>query len=162
MSTPDRIFIDGGGSIQRKCMSARTITVTLPEPLLDYLETQAQAAARTIDELVAEVLVRNTVPAVEATLPVAVQQELKALELLSDEAVWTIAQSAMNGDKLALYDLLRERYQDETITPAGLEMLESLHVEADHLMLRKAHAYAILKSRGHSISLPGNHQPDAP
>jgi hypothetical protein len=143
-------------------MSARTITVTLPEPLLDYLETQAQAAARTIDELVAEALVRNTVPAVEATLPVAVQQELKALELLSDEAVWTIAQSAMNGDKLALYDLLRERYQDETITPAGLEMLESLRVEADHLMLRKAHAYAILKSRAHSIPLPSNHQPDAP
>ena len=135
-------------------MPARTLTLVLPEPLLSQLETQAQAAARTVDEIVLETLVRNAPPPIEHTLSPALQQELSAMESLSDEALWSIARSAMNEDKLAFYDLLLERKHDGTITPEGAALLEQLRAEADHLLLRKAHAYAILKSRGHTIPLP--------
>ena len=134
-------------------MSNRTVTLDLPEQLYEHLTAQAQVAARTLSDVVVETLARNTPPPVEADLPIALQRELKAMEVLSDEALWTIAQSMMNLDKVALYDVLLERQQDGDLTPEGHELLERLHNEADSLMLRKAHAYALLKSRGHSLPI---------
>ena len=54
----------------------------------------------------------------------------------------------MNEDKVALYDVLLERNQARALTLEGQEWLDTLHNEADALMLRKAQAYALLKSRG--------------
>jgi hypothetical protein len=132
-------------------MLKRTLTLNLPEPLLTRFEAQAQASARTVNEVVVEALVRSAPPAIEVELPLPLQQELKAMENLSDEALWAIARSVMNHDKLAFYDLLLERHQDRTITPEGLQLLEQLRTDADQLMARKAHAYALLKTRGHAI-----------
>jgi len=70
---------------------------------------------------------------------------------LSDEALWQIAQSTMNRDKVAIYDVLLERNQASSLTPEGQEWLTRLRKEADSLMLRKAHAYALLQSRGHKL-----------
>jgi len=53
--------------------------------------------------------------------------------------------------KIALYDLLLERRQSGALTPEGQAWLHTLRNEADGLMLRKAQAYALLKSRGHRL-----------
>lgn len=137
-------------------MSNRTITLDLPAQLYEQLTTQAQAAARTLSDVVVETLVRNSPPSIETDLSLGLQRELKALEDLSDEALWTIAQSAMNLDKVALYDVLLERQQDGDLTLEGQALLDRLRNEADELMVRKAHAYALLKSRGHM--LPTRHR----
>jgi hypothetical protein len=129
----------------------RTITVTLPEGVYEQLAARAQTAARSVEDVVAETLARTLPPAPELDLPPAVQAELKAMEQLSDEALWTIAYSTANDDKIALYDLLIERQNTGTLTAEGRRLLTQLRDEADALMLRKAHAYALLQSRGYTL-----------
>ncbi len=135
-------------------MFSLTVTLDLPEQLYEHLAAQAQVADRPLSAVVVETLARNTPLAIEEDLPLTLQRELKAMDALSDEVLWTIAQSTMNPDKVALYDLLLERQQDGDLTLEGHELLNRLRHEADALMLRKAHAYALLKSRGHSFPLP--------
>jgi hypothetical protein len=132
-------------------MTVQTITLSLPETLRKQLEAQARAKARSLEEVAVQVLVRSLPPPVEDDLPLALQAELKAMRHLSDESLWQIAESTMNADKVALYDVLLERLHANMLTPEGREWLARLREEADALMLRKAHAYALLKSRGHKL-----------
>ena len=128
----------------------RTVTLTLSEELYEQLEAQAQAEARSVNEMVVQTLTRS-LPPIEDDLPAATQVELKALAHLADETLWQIAQSSMNHDKVALYDVLLERHQAGSLTPEGRDLLTQLREEAETLMLRKAHAYALLQSRGHQL-----------
>lgn len=132
-------------------MSVRTVTLKLPEHLYERLETKARAATSSVDEIVVQALARSLPPLVEKDLPQPLQAELEAMDHLSDEALWQIAESTMNRDKVALYDVLLERHQAGTLTPEGQEWLTRLREEAEVLMLRKAHAYALLQSRGHKL-----------
>jgi plasmid stability protein len=129
----------------------RTITVTLPEDLYEQLEARARTAARSVEDVVTQTLARSLPPTAEPNLPPAVQAELNAMEQLSDEALWTIARSTANDDKVALYDLLVERQDAGMLTPEGRSLLTQLRDAADALMLRKAHAYALLQSRGYTL-----------
>lgn len=132
-------------------MVTRTLTVELPETLYNHFVAQAQAKQQNVDEIVLDTLSLHGPPTVEDDLPPKLQIELSAMANLSDEALRVIAQSTMNDDKIALYDLLLERNQSGDLTGEGRQLLESLHEEADFLMLRKAHAYALLQSRGHKL-----------
>lgn len=132
-------------------MSIYPITLNLPETLYHLFANKAQTETRPIHDLLLETLVTSAPPAVENDLPLALQIELKAMEVLSDSALWAIAESAMNPDKVALYDVLLDRHQEGTLTAEGQALLTQLREEGDSLMVRKAHAYALLKSRGHQL-----------
>jgi hypothetical protein len=132
-------------------MAARTITVTVPEDIYAQLEAQARTTARSVDDLVTQTLVRALPPQVEGDLPPSVQVELQAMAQLSDEALWAIAGSTANDDKQALYDLLIERQNTGSLTTEGRRMLAQLREEVDALMVRKAHVYVLLHSRGYPL-----------
>jgi hypothetical protein len=132
-------------------MDMHTLTLTMPDNLYTQLSAQAKMVARSVDEIILQTLTRHLAPAVEEDLPAPLQAELKAMEQLSDDALWSMAKSTLNPDKIALYDTLLERLHEQTLTPEGREWLTRLREEADALMLRKAHAYALLKSRGHQL-----------
>jgi hypothetical protein len=127
-----------------------SLTVTLPDYLYRQLQRQAQVVNRPLNEVAATALESLVVP-VEDDLPPGLQAELSAMVYLSDDALWQMAGSVMNKDKLALYDLLLERRRSGTLTPEGQAWLDTLRDEADALMLRKAQAYALLKSRGYKL-----------
>jgi len=127
-----------------------SLTVTLPDYLYRQLQRQAQVVNRPLNEVAATALESLVVP-VEDDLPPGLQAELSAMAYLSDDALWQMAGSVMNKDKLALYDLLLERRRSGTLTPEGQAWLDTLRDEADALMLRKAQAYALLKSRGYKL-----------
>jgi hypothetical protein len=132
-------------------MTEYSLTLDLPEPLYRRLSIQAQHETRTIGEIALERLARPSPPVVEEDLPVALRTELAAMADLSDEALWTIAHSEMNPDKVALYDVLLERQQERTLTAEGKELLAQLRHEADALALRKAHAFLLLQNRNHRL-----------
>ncbi|MCE7989411.1 MAG: hypothetical protein DYG89_50305 [Caldilinea sp. CFX5] len=132
-------------------MSIYPITLDLPETLYRLFAVKSQTETRPIHDLLLETLVRSTPPEVESDLPIALQIELKAMESLSDSALWAIAESTMNPDKVALYDILLDRLHEGTLTAEGQSLLTQLRDESDCLMVRKAHAYALLKSRGHQL-----------
>jgi hypothetical protein len=128
-----------------------TIILTLPEHLYEQLAARAQTAARSVEDVATQTLAQSLPPSAEPNLPPQVQAELKAMEHLSDEALWAIARSTANDDKIALYDLLIERQNAHMLTAEGRHLLAQLRDEADALSLRKAHAYRLLHSRGHTL-----------
>jgi hypothetical protein len=127
-----------------------SLTVTLTDHLYRQLQRQAQVVNRPLSEVAATALESLVVP-VEDDLPPGLQAELSAMAYLSDDALWQIASSVMNNDKIALYDVLLERSRSGMLTSEGQAWLDTLRDEADALMLRKAQAYALLKSRGHKL-----------
>lgn len=132
-------------------MPSQTMTLTIPEYVFDQLAVQAQIAGQPIGVIASQMLSRAVLPPVEDELPQAIHAELQAMTFLSDDSLVQIASSTMNEDKVALYDVLLDRNQDGTLTAEGRKLLHDLRDEADALMLRKAHAYALLKSRGHQL-----------
>ena len=112
---------------------------------------QAQQVARPVSEVAAQTLARGLLAAADPELPPAVQAELSTMESLADAALWEIAGSTASSDTVAVYDLLTERQHDGAISAAGRAMQQQLRDEFDLLALRKAHAYALLKRRGHML-----------
>ncbi len=133
-------------------MSAHEITLTLPEELYALLTTRARASEQALDEVIAQALTQQFALTPEPHLPATIQAELRAMSNLSDDALWAIARSSANDDKLALYDLLTDRHLDGTLTLEGNHLLAELRDELDAVTLRKAQAFALLHSRG--IALP--------
>ena len=134
-------------------MTVRTITVTIPEMLFLQLEAAARSSAQSLDAVVAQSLER-TIPAhLAARLPVELQNELDAMEHLSDEALRAIAYSMPSSERVAQMDDLVTLKQDGAITPDQQAQLTALRAEMEALMVRKAHAFVLLKSRGHTPPL---------
>ncbi len=133
-------------------MSGHTLTLTIPNELYQQLQTQAQVLSRPLSELAVQILSHHIPkPPIENDLPSAVQAELTAMDELSEEVLWQIAESQYNSDKLVLYDVLLDRNKNGQLTTEGRMLLSQLREESELLMLRKAHAYALLKSRGHQL-----------
>lgn len=134
-----------------QAMAERIITVTVPETMYTQLEVEVRAHARSMDEFITQTLTRTLPLALEPDLPSSVEAELQAMEHLSDEALWAIARSQANDDKVALYDLLIERQDAGALTSEGKKVLTQLREETDALMVRKAHAFVLLRDRGYPL-----------
>jgi hypothetical protein len=133
-------------------MSAREITLMLPEALYEQLAAQAQSDARGLDDVITQALIQQFAIVPESELPSSLQAELRTMAGLSDDALWAIARSDANPDKVALYDLLTDRQIDGTLTAEGIHLLQQLRDELEAVTLRKAQAFALLRSRG--VELP--------
>jgi hypothetical protein len=84
-------------------------------------------------------------------LPSPLREELRALEDLGDEALWEVAQSRLPPTRQRVYNRLLRKNSQGTITAREKETLHALGEEARRLTLKKAHAYMLLKWRGHHI-----------
>ncbi|OQY51166.1 MAG: hypothetical protein DRR08_03305 [Candidatus Parabeggiatoa sp. nov. 2] len=132
-------------------MTAHTITLALPEPIYQHLQNQAQITTRPLNDVIFQILSQTLPPEVEEDLPFNYRIELESMAHLSDDVLWQIAQSTMNQEKVALYDILLARHKTGQLTQIGQKWLTQLREDAEQLMLRKAHAYAIIKNRGHQL-----------
>ena len=130
-------------------MTVRTITVTIPEMLYLQLEASARASAQSLDTVVMRSLERSVPSHLSALLPPALQAELEAMEHLSDEALRAIAYSVAPPDRISVLDSLMTQAQAGTLTPEQQAQLTALRAESEALMVRKAHAFVLLKSRGY-------------
>jgi hypothetical protein len=131
-------------------MTVRTITVTIPEMLFLQLEAAARSSAQSLDAVVAHSLERTIPPHLAALLPAGLRAELDAMEQLSDEALRAIALSMAPAERGAQMDDLIALKQSGAITSEQQAQLSGLSAESEALMVRKAHAFALLKSRGHT------------
>ena len=133
-------------------MSTQTLTLTIPNEIYQQLQSHAQVVSRPLSELAVQILSHYAPkPPIEDDLSSELQAELTAMEQLSDELLWKIANNQYNADKLALYDVLLDQNREEQLTTEGRLLLNQLREESERLMLRKAHAYALLKNRGHQL-----------
>lgn len=132
-------------------MTVRTITVTIPEMLYQQLEAAARSSAQSLDMVVARSLERSIPSHLDALLPEALQAELAAMEQLSDDALRAIAASIEPAERHNQISDLIDLRNAGTITEEHTTQLATLRVESEALMVRKAHAFALLKSRGHTL-----------
>ncbi len=95
--------------------------------------------------------VAEAVPSLAADLPSPLHEALKGLENLDDAALWKAAQSQLPPTRQRQYSRLLTKNSRGTITPREKETLDALGEEGRCLMLKKAHAYMLLKWRGHCI-----------
>jgi hypothetical protein len=83
--------------------------------------------------------------------PAEFQADLAALDRLDDEALWRIARSRMTEADMERYQELLDKNANDALMAEERDELVSLRIEADRLMLRKAHAVALLRWRGRQL-----------
>lgn len=127
-----------------------TVTLALPDDALQRYQHSATIARKRLDEFLVERLV-DIAPPLAEDLPSPLDNELKKLEELDDEALWGIARGRLSPRQQRMYaDLLRKNSQG-SITADEAEKLQELGQKARRLSLAKAHAYMLLQWRGHPI-----------
>lgn len=131
----------------------QSVTLQLPDEALQRYQRGATVARKVLEEFLAERLV-EAVPPLADDLPSPLHEELEVLENLDDEALWKIAQSQLSPTHQRLYSRLLAKNSQGVITADEKEKLRTLGEEARRLTLKKAHAYMLLKWRGHHIPSP--------
>ena len=76
------------------------------------------------------------------------------MDRLSDDDLWQVVRAKQSAMEAARYNELLARNQEVALTaPERLE-LNDLRSASERLMLRKAHAAALLRWRGHAVPMP--------
>jgi len=131
-------------------MSAQEISVSLPEHLYLRLQHAAQATQRSLADVLIRAVEVGSPPDWEDT-PAEFHVELAALDRLNDEALWRIARERRSQADLLRWQELLDKHANSSITQDEQMEMVQLRKDADHLTLRKAHAVALLRWRGHNI-----------
>jgi len=124
---------------------SETVTLTLPDSVLQPLKRTAQAVHQPIEELLVTALQSSLPPLIG--LPDEVIAELTTLETLDTEALWHVMRERVPSEtQVDISALLESSPQDRSTMDQ--ERLASLQMEADRVMLRKARAAVLLRFRG--------------
>ncbi|MEA5447737.1 hypothetical protein VB780_04095 [Leptolyngbya sp. CCNP1308] len=132
-------------------MSTQQITIDLPEPVMRQLMRIAAATHQSIEALVAQSVLSNLPPSVD-NAPPELQTELLTMQGLSVEELYAIAQAQSEPAQRDRHIELLQKNEAELLTPEERQELSALRQSADHLMLRKAYAWSLLRWRGEKIS----------
>jgi hypothetical protein len=131
-------------------MNTQDVTLSLPEALYLRLKQTAQATQQSLTDVLLHAVQVGSPPSWEDA-PVAFQADLVALDRLDDEALWRTARNRRTeADMVRLQEWL-DKNANSQLTELERAELTQLRTEADRLMLRKAHAAALLRWRGHTI-----------
>ena len=133
-------------------MSIATLTLALPEALYHRLERTAQATKQPLEDVAIHALTLGSPPAWD-DVPAEFQVDLAALDKMDDEALWKIAKSRMSAD-VSRRDELLDANADGRLSDEQRAELGRLRHDEDLFMLRKAHAAALLRWRGHATPAP--------
>ena len=129
---------------------SRTVELQLPDETLQRYERGAAAARKELAAFMAERLEEVAPPSTE-DLPAPLAHELDAMEELEDETLWKIAQTQLSSQRQRRYERLLSKQNRQALTPSEEKELQELGEEARRLTLKRAHAYLLLKWRGHEV-----------
>mgnify|MGYP001606101204 CR=1 FL=1 len=131
-------------------MNVRTLTIQLPEDLYLRLQQAAQATQQPLNEIFLHVVQVGSPPGWN-DIPAEFQADVATLDRLDDTALWRIARQKYSETEMKMYQDLLDKNADGSISEAEKQKLQTLRIEGDRFMLRKAHAAALLRWRGHQI-----------
>ena len=138
-------------SLWRKAIiTMQNVTLALPEELYVRFQQTALATQQSLADIMLRALRVGSPPRWEDAPP-EYQQDLAMLDRLDDTALWRIARSQRTGVDFARLEELLDKNANDDLEPAEQVEIDRLCMEADRLMLRKAHAAALLHWRGHVI-----------
>ncbi len=126
------------------------VTLQLPDETLQRCQRGAAAARKLLEEFLVDRLM-EAVPPLANDLPSPLHEELEALEQLDNDALWQVARSQLSPTLQRQYSRLLAKNSQGTITAQEKETLRTLGEQARLLTLKTAHAYLLLKWRGHRV-----------
>src|SRR6266542_5209258 len=87
-------------------------------------------------------------------VPVRHREALRRLETMTDDELWNVLRERFPEESAARQASLLGRNGQGELSASERAALRRLSGAADRLMLRRAHAAAILRWRGHSVPRP--------
>jgi len=125
------------------------ILLELPESVYERVERTAKGLEQPIQKALLKI-VEAGLPSL-AQVPAKYRNELEALESMSDAELFVVAKSEMESAKQETLEELLWRQRAEGLDEQENHIVEQLHLEANHLMLRKSYAAVLLKWRGYDV-----------
>lgn len=129
-------------------MSTVSVTLDLPDALYQRLRGTALATKQPLEHVMLRALTLGSPPAWDDA-PLEFQVDLAGLDRMDDASLWQIARSRKTTAELARNDELLARNAAGLLTPTERTELEQPRHDLDLFVLRKAHAAALLRWRGH-------------
>ncbi len=127
----------------------QTLALQIPDALYDRLCQTARAVQQPIEQIVLRALQLGAPPGLD-DIPIEFQESLAELDRFEDRELFAITGMKQSPQEFSRYETLLSCGDR---TNAEQQELDNLCFEADLLMLRKAHAAALLRWRGHTVSL---------
>ncbi len=131
-------------------MTIQEVTLPLPENIYLRLQQVAKATQQSFTDVLLHAVEIGSPPGWEDA-PAEFQADLAALDRLTDNALWKVARNRYSEEDFGRHQELLDKNAEGTITEAERAELVQLRKAADRLMLRKAHAVALLRWRGYII-----------
>jgi hypothetical protein len=135
------------------------ITVELPATAIAQLQQVARQQHRSMPEVVRD-LVLQELPGLPP-LPQDIERELVAFAVLSDDVLWLLARSTMTPKQQSELAALNDEAQRRDLTASERDRRDALVELYDQMMVRRAQAAVLLKTRGYDLSDPAVLQPPA-
>ncbi len=129
-------------------MSAHAVTLHLPAPIYERFKRRAKRQHKTVET---ELLDAVTTLA-DDELPGDLSAELGRLRELEDRALWHVARDHLSEEMASRLEALNHKKQRDGLTPIEVETQGELLRAWDRMMLLRAEAAALLKTRGHDVS----------
>ena len=130
--------------------STETLTVQLPAAAAHRLRRVAALTGRPVDAVIADTL-NATLPPLLEDVPLAFHADLAHLETLSNDALHAQMRALLPAASVTRADALQSLRVQRPWTAAERQEWDTLQLEADRLMFRKAYAAVLLKWRGERI-----------
>jgi hypothetical protein len=125
------------------------VKVGLPVSLFDRLKRAAELTHRSVEDVLASTV--NAALPPDPALPAEVVDDLAALVLFSDDALWAAAESALSPAQQRRLEQLSTVADSRSLTGAESSELSHLLEQYDRSVLRRAKALAVLAQRGYHI-----------
>lgn len=132
-------------------MSTQSVTLHLPDPLYQRLKRRAEQAQRPVEDELLD-MVAAAIP-VGDELPTELAEALSPLALLDDQALWRAARTHLPADAVEELERLHLKRQREGLSASEVEQAAALLRHYERFMLVRAQAAALLKQRGHDVSV---------
>jgi hypothetical protein len=97
----------------------------------------------------------NPPPSVDYA-PTEIQNQLISMQQLTIDELLKIAQSQIPQSQQEIHIELLEKNQNNQLSDSDKILLQSLRINADHLMIKKAYAWSLLK--WHDYQIPNLNQ----
>lgn len=132
-------------------MPTQSVTLRLPDALYQHLKRRAEQAQRAIEDELLDVVAAAVL--VDDELPLELSEALSSLALLDDEALWRAARTRLPAEAAEELEGLHLKRQREGISALEAEQTAALLRQYERAMLVRAQAAALLKQRGHDVSV---------
>ena len=133
-------------------MTTQAVTIHFPDSVYQRAQRTARALRKPLEKFLLDT-VSFGLPLFDG-LPPEIADDMAALTLLNDEALWRAGSRVLSPSKQEQLNLLLDKQGTEKLTVAERTMLDELLQEYERIVLIRAQAAVLLKQRGYDVSDP--------